>query len=393
MNQILARYNPWWESGYIFQQYHERPSISAQIDRNLANKQVIFITGLRRIGKTCMLKLYINKLIHEHHIDTKDILYVSLDNYMLSRYSIPDIIDEFRKIHRHLFEKKLYLFFDEITWKSDYEIQLKNIVDQQTVKIFASSSSASVLKNRKPALTGRHTTIEMLPLDFEEYLSFKNIKIKIADEHLLETHFIDYLQTGGIPEYVLGNEISYLHSLVDDIIFKDIVAMHQLKNPQLVKDFFLLLMERSGKVISINKIASILQISPDSARRILGLFAEVYLIFKVQRSGKTNEQILSPQKIYAPDLGIRNLFTGFRDMGSLFENYVFLKIKHLEPKYIYTDKTEIDFITRNKTLIEVKYHDEPLSDKQQNVFSELKAQKKYIIRNHRMLKDLLSENS
>ena len=75
----------------------------------------------------------------------------------------------------------------------------------------------------------------------------------------------------------------------------------------------------------------------------LFLFEDTYMILPVARYGKTNEKILSPKKIYAPDLGIRNFITGFRDKGSAFENYVLLKIKKAQPEYVYRDGIEIDF--------------------------------------------------
>ncbi len=194
---------------------------------------------------------------------------------------------------------------------------MKNFYDNQNVKIFASSSSASLLKDRKPYLTGRSSVIEILPLDFEEYL-----------------------QTGGIPQYVLEMDMEYLKDLVDDIIMKGIAAVHNIKNPQILKGFFLLLMERAGKQISINKVANILSISPDSARRYLEMFENTYLIYTVSRYGKTNERILSSKKVYAADLGIKTLFTGFRDNGALFENYVYLLIEHNKPHYLYENSLD-----------------------------------------------------
>ncbi|MBU2445420.1 MAG: DUF4143 domain-containing protein [Bacteroidetes bacterium] len=140
---------------------------------------------------------------------------------------------------------------------------------------------------------------------------------------------------------------------------------------------FLLLMERAGKLFSINKLANILKVSPDTVRRYLEHFQDTYLVHLLPRFGTTNERILSAKKIYAADLGIRNIFTGFRDKGSLFENYVYLKLKHLNPAYIYKEGIEIDFITRNKILVEAKYKSE-LQGKQLELFKKLKAKKKFL---------------
>jgi hypothetical protein len=289
-------------------------------------------------------------------------------------------VEEYRKIHKLKFEEKIYIFLDEVAYKDSFEQQLKNIHDSQNVKIYASSSSASILKSKKPYLTGRHVTIEVMPLDFTEYLTFKNIVIRRADAHLKDKYFEDYLLCGGMPEYVLRGQDDYLKELVDDIIFKDIASFYNIKKPQILKDFFLLLMERAGKAVSVNKVANILGISVDTAKRYLQMFADTYLIYLVGRYGKTNAKILAPKKVYAADLGVRNLFTGFRDKGSLFENYVYLKIKDKNPCYVYEGGNEIDFLTTNGDLLEVKYHSE-FNEKQKRLFDGFKAGSKVVIKN------------
>ena len=382
MRTILYRYNPWWDNEGFTKNMHSRDKLLNNLIIQLSNKQVIYLTGLRRIGKTSLMKLLISNLIKKQKVKAQNILYVSLDNYLLHNNNIFEILDEFRAIHKHKFNDLLYVFFDEVTYKQDFEIQLKNINDNQNVKVFASSSSASLMKSRKPFLTGRSKLIEILPLDFEEYLQFKNIKLSFSEVHLNKTYFTDFLNTGGIPEYVLRNDPSYIQELVDDIIFKDIVSQHNVKSNQILKDFFLLLMERAGKQLSLNKIARILSILPDSAKRYMEYFTDTFLIYQVQRHGKTNERLLSQKKIYAPDIGIRNFFTGYRDVGSIFENYVYLKTRHLKPKYLYEKATEIDFFTENKILIEVKFHNMELSKKQQKLYDETEAKHKFIIRNN-----------
>jgi predicted AAA+ superfamily ATPase len=151
-------------------------------------------------------------------------------------------------------------------------------------------------------------------------------------------------------------------------------------------------MERSGKQVSVNKIAKILSISPDTAKRYFNYFERTFMIHLVSRNGTTNERILSAKKVYAGDIGVRNYFTGYRDIGSIFENYVYLKIKHLSPEYIYQDTEEIDFFTTDKYLVEAKYHNEELSKKQQKLFDKITANKKFIIRNEQDITNFLNES-
>ncbi|MGE4419324.1 MAG: ATP-binding protein [Sulfurimonas sp.] len=386
MEEIFYRSNPWWEEDYIFEG-KKRNLYLKEIENYFLSKDIIFLTGLRRVGKTSILKSFISELLHVKKISPKDIFYISLDLLALEKLSITEILQEYRKLYKIASNQKIYLFLDEVTSKEHYSQELKNIYDLEDVKIFASSSSASILRDKNAYLTGRQRVIEVMPLNFEEYLEFKELKIKKSDEYLLESYFEEYMSDGGMPEYVLNGDISYLQNLIDNIIYKDIIAYHNIKNEQAVRDFYKLLMERSGKQLSLNKIANILEIGVDSAKRYLAYFEDTYLIYTIEKYGKLNERLKNPKKIYAGDVGLKNIVTGFRDKGAIFENLVFLKIKNLRPSYFYEGGIELDFMTQNKTLIEVKYKS-TLNEKQQKLFDETKADKKIVIDGYRAFLDM-----
>ncbi|MFA7124050.1 MAG: ATP-binding protein, partial [Candidatus Delongbacteria bacterium] len=297
-------------------------------------------------------------------------------------------IDEFRKIHKIKIEDKIYLFLDEVTYKEEFHIQLKNIYDNQNTKIFAASSSASLLRDKKASLTGRAVTVEVEPLDLGEYLQFKGISIKNRDIKLYQSYFLEYIKTGGMPENIFNPGREYLMNLIEDIIQKDITAFYGVKNHQILRDYFTLLMERSGKQLSINKIANILGISVDSSKRYLGYFEASYLIHLLPRWGKTNQILLSSKKIYAADLGIKYLFIGERDIGSYFENYIYLKLRlKSQLYYIQENSTELDFYTGSKIIIESKYYSE-LNEKQKKLFEEYPAKKRILIDSVEKLSEL-----
>ncbi len=381
MEKELYRYNPWWEKDLsLLKGLYPRQADNDLVLANLSNRQVIFLTGLRRIGKTSLMRMCILHLIEQMEIPAEHILYVSLDDYLLKDASIIEIVESFRKMQRHDHKQKVYLFLDEITVVRDYELQLKNLYDQGHCKIFASSSSASLLKSSHAYLTGRSVTLEILPLDYPEYLRFKKLEVSPSDVHLHESYFKDYLITGGIPEYVLSGDDAYIKELMDNIIHKDIAALHGIRQLQQLKDFFLMLMERSGKTMSINKVAKVLGISTDTSKRFFELFCTTYIVYPVSRFGKLNEQMVSPKKIYCCDTGIRTYYTGERDWGALFENYCYLRMKHLNLRYVYQDSTELDFLSENKWLFECKFHDEPLGAKQQALFERFPAAEKFVLR-------------
>lgn len=388
-DSIYMQYNPWWEEEFKHEGIIPRTSVLARIEKWMKSDLIIILTGLRRIGKTTIMKLLIRQLIEEG-VNPGDIFYVSLDDYALDSQSILDIVEEYRSLQKLPVEKKVYLFLDEVAYKDHFQQQLKTLYDRQNVKIVASSSSSSVLKDRMAFLTGREMVIKIFPLEFAEFLEFRNIQIKKRDEHLKERYFEEYLQTGGMPGYVLNQERQYLQTVVDDIISKDIIAFHNIKNKQLIKEFFLLLMERAGKQVSINKVSKILKISPDTVKRYLGFFQETYLVYTIQRYGTTNEQLLSPQKMYAADLGIRHLHTGFRDIGSIFENYIFLVIQNRNPgfvNYVNEKGIEIDFLIDKRLLVEVKYN-RTLNEKQQQFFKDFPSEHKLILKGRKEIGQL-----
>ncbi len=378
MKDLLYQYNPWWEEILNDEGVKPREKYLVQLRQYLSVKQIVILTGLRRVGKTTLMKIIIKELISKG-IPPNHIFYVSLDDYLLFKKSILEIVNEFRRLHKIKIEEKLYLFLDEVTYKENYQIQLKNLYDSQNTKIFVASSSASMLRDKKANLTGRSITVEIKPLDLHEYLYFNDIRLKQRDRHLYKSYFLDYCKVGGMPENVLNPNREYLMNLVDDIIQKDITAFHGLKKPQVVRDYFTLLMERSGKQLSINKIGKILGISPDTSKRYLGLFESTYLIHLLPRWGKTNQKLLSAKKVYASDLGIKYLFMGERDLGSYFENYIYLLLRDKKTLYYFYENTiEIDFITEDGVLIESKFYG-ALNDKQKKFFNDYPARKKLII--------------
>ena len=285
-------------------------------------------------------------------------------------------------------EEKIYLFLDEVTYKDKWQQQLKNIYDRGNVKIIAGSSSSSIFVDENAYLTGRSRVIEVKPLDFDEWLVFKEIKLKAVDSDLMKVYFDDYLQEGGMPEYVIKNDRAYIQNLVEQLIYKDIIAKHNIKMKSVIQDLFLLLMERSGKQLSINNIGNILNITPSNAKRYIEYFEDTFLIGLIRKYGKTNEKITSQSKLYTGDVGIRNAYTGYRDKGAVFENYVYLKIKEKNPYYYAEDGIELDFITDRyfgeQYLIECKYNSE-LTRKQRDLFDRLKVKNKIILNGYKDL--------
>ena len=142
MKKLFYEYNPWWE---------ERPDLSGIILRekylslirgSLSKKDILFLTGLRRVGKTTLMKLAVDELI-KIGVDPYRILYISLDDYLVRNMSMTALVNEYRQLHKLKTSDFIYLFFDEVTYCNDYQQQLKNFYDRGNVKIVVTSSSSN----------------------------------------------------------------------------------------------------------------------------------------------------------------------------------------------------------------------------------------------------------
>lgn len=386
MKETLYKFNPWWEGEYTSNSITREKYLHTLIS-SLDKKNIVFLIGLRRVGKTTLIRQLIEHLLKK--IESKNILYISCEHPVFENKTLIEIVDEYRSIFHKGRHEKIYVFFDEVQLKEQFNRDLKILFDHdKEIKIFCSGSSATILKDKKAYLTGRQKTIEVEPLDFNEYLLFKSINVKESEEYQYKELFIDYLKDGGMPEYILNKDAEYLLDLADTIIYKDIVSFYGLKNPKLVRELFVLLCERVGKPLSYNKLAKILGLSVDTVSQYVSYFESSFLIYIVHKHSKSlNERIRAGKKVYIADIGIRNLLVGFRDLGAIFENLVFLKIKHLNPSFYYENMREIDFIIKEKDLaIESKFK-EKIEEGELETLNKSKFKNKLVVNDYKFFLD------
>ena len=144
MEEVLKEYNPWWYEPYTSDTIRRSKYLDRLMD-NIDNKNIIVITGLRRVGKTTIIKQMITELLR-NKTPSKNIFYVSVDNFELRTHSIREIIDGYREINKIPMDEKSYIFLDEIAFKEDFHQEIKNLYDMTNLKIIISSSSASILR-------------------------------------------------------------------------------------------------------------------------------------------------------------------------------------------------------------------------------------------------------
>lgn len=360
MKETLYALNPWWENRE-FDVGLARDKYLKKLIKSLSHQRAVLVIGSRRVGKTTLLKQLISHLIIKKQINPKEILYVFLDHPRLSKSSIIEIIKEHRKLHLLDRSKKLYLFFDEVQYLKNWEQEIKAVIDSENVKIFLSGSASTEIFQKTPALTGRYEKMRINPLDFGEFLNFKNVSIFPSEEYKYEGYMENYLLSGGYPEYVLKGENNYFSDLLEAIIFKDIVYAHNVKNPDIIRDLLLLLSDRNGHQSSFTKLGKILGITTDTAKEYVNFIKQTFIVEEIERfSTSRSKKIYSAKKFYFQDCGLLRSISNKFNFGSAAESvlYKFLSEKYTVNFY-YENKKEVDFIFSEKNgniaLVESKF--------------------------------------
>ena len=322
----------------------------------------MFITGIRRSGKTTILYQLISKLIN-NNLNPMDILFIKVDDLRLKELTykkIDEIIQEYKTIKET--KSKIYIFLDEIQELPDWEQYIKTLFDlNKDYKIIISGSNSGLLKkNINSYLTGRIISKEIYPFSFKEFLKYNqlnivNIKDIYLNKIIISKKYKEYIKTGGFPEIIkskesLRNEI--LKNYFDTILYRDITEKYKVRNTTELKDFLIFILSNNTKQINYIDLAKEVGLSRDTASNYVSYLSECYLLFLLNKySYSFKNQINSAKKIYPVDLGIVNAvsFKFSSDLGRSYENLVFIELKRKNKEiYYYKNKKnqECDFIIK-----------------------------------------------
>jgi predicted AAA+ superfamily ATPase len=220
------------------------------------------------------------------------------------------------------------ILFDEIQNYDNWELFASKL-QRAGYNLILTGSNAHLLSGElASSLTGRHVSIELLPLSYREFLPLA------AQRHTspLKTSLTQYLYAGGFPEPLISgaDPINYLRTLFDSILLKDIVQRYRLRNPRILSDLGYFLGNNLGALVSVEKLGKTLGIGSNATtQKLLGYLEQSYLFFLMQNySHKVREQLRSPRKCYLIDSGLGsalNRTNAVRDARTL-ENAVFLDL-------------------------------------------------------------------
>lgn len=302
------------------------------------------VTGMRRCGKST-LQLQIQRKYFED-----EGLFLHFEDPRLAGMSYAD----FERLYVVILQRKVkLLFFDEIQIVAGWEIFVNQLLREEFI-VFITGSNASLLSRELGThLTGRHFSTELFPFSYNEYLVF-------TQKSPNEDSFSDYLQDGGMPDYLRTKMGKYLNQLLDDILIRDIAVRYGIQDVNSLRQLTVYLLSNIGSLVAANGLKGMFGIKSHST--FLDYFSylqDAYLLdFVPMFNYSIKKQIRNPQKVYAIDLGIyhHNKLVFSPNEGHVLENAVYLHLRRQSNEIFYfQSQGECDFVTARNGVPENLY--------------------------------------
>jgi predicted AAA+ superfamily ATPase len=352
--EIFFELNEHWEKEYQLKTRSE--------DVKIVKNKITFVLGVRRVGKSSLLKLKINELLKK--TNKYKILYFNFFNPLLSEYleakKLYELIKEYLKLRNFNF-RDLFIFFDEIQEVREWH-KLVDLLREKGAKVIVSGSNSKILKGEVAyLLTGRTIKKEIFPLSFVDFINWKEEKISDKFElfHKSRNLIKEYI-ISSMPEYVLTQSKLVIEETYNDIIMKDIFLREEIRDKNKFREIVFYLTNEVANYFTFSSLSKKLNLDVRTISKYLLYLNESYLFYFLNTySTKTHEQINSPKKIYIVDNGFYNVIKTktTKDLGKLMENTVFInlrrKYKENEELFYYKtkDRYEVDFLIKEKNQI------------------------------------------
>lgn len=328
------------------------------------------ISGLRRSGKSTLLKIYYEQL-YKLGIEKKQVQFYNFElpeNYLNKTWS--DIYFDIKKKMQSNITN--YIFLDEVQNIPYFEKLVDGLFATENTDIYITGSNAFLLSSELATLlSGRYIEISILPFSFKEYLIARNIDTE--NKYLnYETLFFDYVNETSLPKGIELREngfdkiYEYLDAILTTIIEKDITQRHQINDKRAFTNIVRFVASNIGNQLSPNNISKTLKldgqsIHHDTVEKYLDYLVTSFVFYKVNRFDlKGKKQLATQEKYYLVDAGLLNVLVGkerITDRGHILENIVYLELIRRGYK-VWTGtsrNTEVDFVCKN-TIGDIEYY-------------------------------------
>lgn len=399
--RAVNSFNGWWQGTRPQPHPFKRLAYFAT-KRHLKDarlKRAILLNGPRRVGKTTILLQLANDLI-DGGAEPASVLYLSLDHPLLKLLTLPKILELYHQ-HIHPAGKPATLLLDEIQYSSEWDLELKQLVDRHPeYRIVATGSASTEVRERiVESGVGRWMTVPVPTLSFYEYVHIAGLEAPKASEGLkpsslfgrpqkdlqalahacatMQPQFVRYLLVGGFPETALINDVAFCQRLlredvVERVLKRDMVSLFGIRNIDELERLFIYLCLNTGGIISIAKCASELQMNRVTVNEHLDKLQGANLVYRLERFG--NAVLRQQYKFYLIDAALRNavllrgpeIVSEPAEMGLIVETTVHRHLRAFHyrdnPRIGYWQDTktgrEVDIIVKSPAYtlpVEVKY--------------------------------------
>lgn len=355
----------------------ERPLYLNKIMPFVDTPFVKILTGVRRCGKSTILKMIQKKLKEEYHITDEQILSYRFDSMEYEDMTSKGLYQELKT--KILNTKKTYLFLDEIQEINGWEKVVNTLSSDYDVDIYITGSNSRMMSSEiSTYLTGRYVTFYIYTLSFDEYLTFKKSYSTIYN---IKQEFNQYVRLGGFPathlqEYSQDEVYTVVRDIYNSTIFSDIVRRNQVKKIDQLERVVKYTFNNVGNTFSAKSISNYLKseqrkIDNETVYSYLEKLQKAYILHRCSRYDLQGKSILKTQeKFYLADISLRYAVLGYTidSVASSLENIVYLELKRRGYDVCigkYKDK-EIDFVaTKQNEKIYVQVTQEIKSEKTQ----------------------------
>ena len=361
----IDNFNPWWRTKQVpVQLIGKKRPLFTQALRFLRNRQILLLTGIRRVGKTTLMFQLIQELISNMHINPYHIFYFSFDEKV---GNINELIKEYEEqvLKDSIAHQKIYLFFDEIQKLDDWSDKIKIIYDMNPgIKICLSGSAQIILlKNTRESLAGRFFHVKVEPLDFDEYLRFKKVDIDTHREKIYELEIKKqihgFLSIGGFVEALSmqGEELIkyFKESLIERVVFKDIPETFNTSIHGLLYTLIKIIAEHPGMYLDYKNLSNDLNYDHRTVAEYLSYLD--YTLF-IQRLYYYSSKLITSEKklrrAYLSNTAFTLALNPHIENSLLVEQFF---VNTLKAGYFYRSpqKEEIDIIyVKDKAVVPVE---------------------------------------
>lgn len=327
-------------------------------DEWLQTSEILIISGIRRCGKSVLMQQIRDRLVE------KDFFF-NFDDERLANFKL----DDFQKLQEcfvELFGEQHTYYFDEIQNIEGWERFVRRLYNAGNKIVITGSNARMLSRELGTHLTGRYIQVEIYPFSFQEYLAMNEIPVNAKTLYTttgratMVKSFVKYMECGGFPKFLQDGSVSYLTSLYESIIYRDILTRNGLTNEKEMLELMFYLASNATKRVTYSSLGKVVGIQhPDTIKNYLEYIQQTYLISQLFRyDPSVKKQMMSPKKIYFVDNAIikRIGFNATENNGVFLENLVFIEMKRRGwDVYYYADKKECDFIVRKGLHISDAY--------------------------------------